>query len=146
MTQRNKGAGPGPHDSLIDGAEYIAPLDIGAMLRTLWHGKWMILWVTALMITCAGYYGFRVASPQYTATATLQLDGTADPMVGMQQMPEMDDAALNTKVALVTSNAVLADVIAELDLLSDPELNRYLSAQSPLSLRSIRTQTRHVLA
>ncbi|EBA12394.1 GumC family protein [Roseobacter sp. CCS2] len=146
MTQYDKMTGPGARDGLITGADHIPTLAIGAMLKAVWHGKWLIFWVTVLMITLSGYYSFRVASPQYVATATLQLDTAAEPGGSLQQQPTVDEAALNTKVALVTSDAVLTQVIAELDLLSDPELNRYLTAQSPLSLRNLRTQVRHLLA
>ena len=41
---------------------------------------------------------------------------------------------------------VLTNVIARLDLMSDPEFNRYLVPARPLSPRSLRTNLRHFLA
>ncbi|MEL7180390.1 MAG: Wzz/FepE/Etk N-terminal domain-containing protein [Pseudomonadota bacterium] len=145
MTQHNQATAPGGYDPALGGLDQIQPLDVVAMLRVLWHGKWLILCATLLMVILAGYYAFRVATPQYEAVATIQLEGATDPLGGADQAV-VDDAALNTKVALVTSNAVLAQVVSRLDLLSDPELNRYLTAQSPWSFRNLRTQARHLLA
>ncbi|PJI85115.1 uncharacterized protein involved in exopolysaccharide biosynthesis [Yoonia maricola] len=146
MRQHDQVAGPSLQNGWANGADHIPTLDIAGLLRAFWHGKWVILFTMALTITLAGYYAFRIATPQYVAMATLQMGTTGDPTGRTPQQPESDEAALNTKIALVTSDAVLTDVIAELGLLSDPELNRYLSPQSPLSLRNLRTQARHILA
>jgi len=143
MTDHHRAARQRLH---ADQAEQIAPLDIGAMLRVAWHGKWLILCAIFIVTSLSGYYAFRVAQPQYAATATLQLDLAGNPLQDTGQTRDIDEAALNTSVARVTSDAVLTNVIAQLDLLSDPEFNRYLAAARPLSLRSLRTTVRHFLA
>ncbi len=146
MTQHDRRGGPNPQGGGVDGVAPIPPLDILAMLRVVWHGKWMIISAIMLMTGLAGYYAFRMASPQYMATATLQLDGPSSPLSDVQQQSYVDDAALNTQVSLVTSDPVLTNVIAKLDLLSDPEFNRYLVPSRPLALRTLRTRVRHFLA
>ena len=143
MTEHN----PAGHPDLYAGqTAQIPPLDIAGMLRVMWHGKWLIFSVFLLFTTLMGYYAFRVAQPQYAATATLQMDQPGNPMQDAPQPPDMDEAALNTSVAQVTSDAVLTNVIARLDLMSDPEFNRYLVPARPLSPRSLRTNLRHFLA
>ena len=143
MTEHNPASQP---DFFAAQAAQIPPLDIVGMLRVMWHGKWLIFSVFLLFITLVGYYAFRVAQPQYAAIATLQMDQPGNPVQDAPQPPDMDEAALNTSVAQVTSDAVLTNVIARLDLMSDPEFNRYLAPTRPLSLRSLRTNLRHFLA
>ena len=146
MTQRNGAALADPFERRIDIQDRISPLDIAAMLRVLWHGKWLILFAIFCTVAVAGYYAFRIAPPQYSATATLQLDGAGDPPAGIAPRPGTNDTALNTAVALVTSDPVLDDVIDALDLLSDPEFNRYLLPTRPFSPTTLRTRMRHWLA
>ncbi|WP_342068694.1 GumC family protein [Yoonia algicola] len=146
MTQRVDTTRPDPHHRYRDIIEPIAPLDIAAMLRVLWHGKWLVLCVLLFTTGVAGYYAFRMAAPQYVAGATLQLGGADDATSVSVAQPSSDDAALNTAAALVTSDPVLTRVITALDLLADPEFNRYLSPTRPLTRNALRTQARHWLA
>ncbi len=124
----------------------IAPLDILGMLRVVWHGKWLILCSTLIVVGLAGFYAFRIAQPQYAATSTLQMQHSANPRADMSPSPDANDIALNTMVALVRSDPVLTNVIAKLDLLSDTEFNRYLASPRPFALRSLRTSVRHLLS
>ena len=146
MTHRNRAIRARPYDEQVYGSERITPLDIAAMLRVVWHGKMLIVCATLLVAGLAAYYAFRMATPQYAATATLHLEGPTRPLGSAQQMPGLDDAQLNTKIALVTSDPVLNSVVIERGLLSDPEFNRYLSLQRPFALHSLRTTIRHALA
>ena len=82
------------------------------MLRVVWNGKWLIVGMVILMTGLAGYYAFRIAAPQYAATATLQLDGPSSPLGDVSGQSDLGDAALNTKVTLATSDTVLTEVIA----------------------------------
>ncbi|MGJ8586708.1 MAG: GumC family protein [Yoonia sp.] len=146
MTQRADTARPDPHDRYRDTFAPIAPLDVAAMLRVLWHGKWLVLCALLLTTGAAGYYAFRMAAPQYVAGATLQLGGADDATSGSAAQLNSDDAALNTAAALVTSDPVLTRAIMALDLLADPEFNRYLVPTRPLAPNKLRTQVRHWLA
>jgi len=149
MTKRKINAWPDVFDSGFHQAVTIEPLDIRAMLRVLWHGKGLILSVLLITLALAGYYAFRVASPQYAATATLQLDASANPLSDVLQQTTLttaNDMALNTTMAMVTSDAVLANAIGMLELLKDPEFNRYLHPTTPLALSNLRTTARNILA
>ena len=128
--------------------ERIAPLDIIGLLRVLWYGKWAIGAVTAICVLCAGYYAFRMTSPQFAATATLQLDAKPAHLRDVSRQwptPATDPASLNTQVRMLTSDPVLRAVIADLDLMADPEFNRYLHPASPFARNSIRARLRQVM-
>jgi uncharacterized protein involved in exopolysaccharide biosynthesis/Mrp family chromosome partitioning ATPase len=146
MTQRNDAARPDPYEGYRDTFDRITPLDVVGMLRVLWHGKWLVLCALLFTIGVTGYYAFRIAQPQYTAVATSQLGGADDATSGMAAPQDRDETALNTAAALVTSDPVLTRVVAALDLLADPEFNRYLAPTKPLSPNALRTQLRHWLA
>lgn len=146
MTQRNTNAEPDPYHGYRDTFDRIAPLDVLAMLRVLWHGKWLVLCALVLTTGIAGYYAFRMAEPQYTAVATTQLGGADDATSGIAAAPNSNETALNTAAALVTSDPVLTRVVTALDLLADPEFNRYLVPTKPFSPNTLRTRMRHWLA
>ncbi|KQI72194.1 hypothetical protein AN191_08635 [Loktanella sp. 5RATIMAR09] len=146
MTQRNDAARPDPYDGYRDTFDRIAPLDVIALLRVLWHGKWLILCALLLTTGAAGYYAFRMVQPQYTAVATSQLGGAENAATGIAAASNSHETALNTAAALVTSDPVLTRVVTALDLLADAEFNRYLAPEKPFSPNALRTQLRHWLA
>lgn len=127
----------------------VAPLDLLGLLSTLWRGKLLILFTTICAVLSGGYYAFHMTSPQYQATATLQIDAVATPLRGVTQQwnaPDPDPSSLNTEVTALSSNRILGQVINQLNLLEDPEFNRYLQTPSPYSVTAIRGRLRHLLA
>jgi uncharacterized protein involved in exopolysaccharide biosynthesis len=133
------------HPQHLHGAPHIQPLDVLGMIRVLWHGKWLIVLATVAMILLAGFYAFRLASPQYMANATVQLDRVSA-NTRQSAVTTTDETSLNTVVAQVTSDAVLTQIITAMDLLNDPEFNRYLNPQNPFSTANWRTKLRHAIA
>lgn len=129
--------------------EPIAPVDLVGVLWIIWHGKWLILASFLLSVGLAGYHAFRLAQPQYEATATLALDpAPAGFGTGAAQSAIMvsDEVRLNTALAALTSREVLTGVIADLDLMSDPEFNRYLNPVPRYGPQSLRRTLRHLLS
>lgn len=129
--------------------ERIEPLDIQGLLRTIWHGKFLVLAVTSLFVLAAGYYAFAMASPQFAATTTLKVETDGDPLAG----PELtamglatDNSALNTEVAMLQSRHLLEQVVAGLDLGTNPAFNRYLTPIAPWSVTGVRNRLRDVLS
>lgn len=127
------------------GAPQIQPLDIFGMIRVLWHGKWVVMLATLFMTLLAGYYVFRIAAPQYVATAIVQLDQINED-ARLPDVTTTQELSLNTVVAQVTSDVVLARSVASLDLLNDPEFNRYLIPANTFGLANLRTTLRHRIA
>lgn len=126
--------------------EPIPPVDVLGLLKTLWHGKWLIVFTTVICIAIAGYYAFRIAQPQFQAAASVAPTAEATDSSMVQSQPIANEIALNTALALLKSREILAQVISELNLHADSEFNRYLNLQSPYSITSLRSQLRHLLA
>lgn len=129
--------------------EAIPPFDFWGLMRLVWHGKWLILLTMIGMIGLAGYYAFHMTQARYAATATLKVDvqpTTLREVSSQWPAPGTDLASLNTEVAILTSSHVLGQVVTSLNLLEDPEFNRYLNPVSPYSLRSLRSRLRNYIA
>ena len=149
MTQRHAERAAQGFNQQMMALEPIPPLDIMAMVRTLWHGKWLIMFTTICAIGLAGFYAFQVAQPRYGATATLQIDLQPTMLRDVSNQwpgPSTDLASLNTQVAMLTSDQVLRRVIDERDLLADPEFNRYITPAAAFSLNQLRTRLRHLFS
>lgn len=128
--------------------DQIPPLDVLGLLRVVWHGKWVIVATTIMAIICGGCYAFKMAQPQFAATATLQMDAQPTQLGDVSQHwpnPATDLASLNTEVKTLTSDSILSRVIAQLDLISDPEFNRYLTPASPYALNVLRGRLRQAI-
>ncbi len=129
--------------------ERIEPLDLMRLFRTVWYGKWTILFTTWVAIALGGYYAFAIAQPQFAATATLRVETDNEPMVDMAAAVAgfgVDQASINTEVAILRSEHLLAQVVDQMDLIRDPEFNRYLTPVPALSLTSFRTRLRNALS
>lgn len=138
-----------PQAQWLATVEPIPPFDFRGLLGVIWQGKWLILLSLILAVTVAGYYAFRMAQPRYEAIATVALDpAPAGLRTGAAPLAVTisDDVRLNTAIAALTSDQLLGDVIAELDLMADPEFNRYLNPPSPYAPDSLRRRIRHLLA
>lgn len=122
-------------------AARIEPLDLKDMFRTLWMGKWLIMFTTALAVVSAGYYAFAVAQPRFAATTTLHIapsqNGASDSAGRV--------ATLNTEVAILTSHHLLGQVARQLELGNDPAFNRYLMPVPRWSVTQARTRLRNAL-
>lgn len=150
MTKTQAQVTPLPPLPPLDAVPYdqIPPLDVAGMVRVVWHGKWVILVAMAFAIICGGYYAFRMKQPQFAATATLQIDAQPAHLSDVSQHwpnPATDLASLNTEVTTLTSDRILARVITDLDLINDPEFNRYLTPASAFSLNTLRGRLRQMI-
>ena len=151
LTAMRRLTSPAPPYGSGDPAQYeqIPPLDVAGMLRVLWHGKGVIALGSALAVVCGMIYAFEMTGPQFAATATLQVDARQAHLGDVSdqwETPATDPASLNTEVTILTSDSILLQVIAEQNLLDDPEFNRYLTPLSPFALNSIRGQVRQFLS
>lgn len=126
----------------------IAPLDVARLLYVVWSGKWIIACAIAVSVWLGGYYGFHVAQPRYTATATLRIDPQPVDLRDVSEhwpAPPTDLASLNTDIAILTSDRILAQVVRDADLLADPEFNRYLAPPASLSPNALRSLLREMI-
>jgi uncharacterized protein involved in exopolysaccharide biosynthesis len=123
--------------------EPVAPLDLGRLLWVVWYGKWLIAVCVAAAVWLGGYYVFHLNQPRYAATATLRIDPQPTNLRDVSDhwpAPPTDLASLNTEIAILLSDRIIAQVVSQQGLLDDPEFNRYLvppGALSPATLRDI---------
>ena len=106
-----------------------ADVDIGAILKLLWHGKWLILICTFL----AAMTGWLVASqytPLYRASAAVLF--RAQNNIGLSNVTEVfvpqqyDRVRILDEIQLLRSTSLVERVIARLALDLDPEFNPLL--------------------
>lgn len=115
-------------------------IDLLALLATLWRGKWWIALATVLAILLGGYYAFVVATPMYTASATVVLDNREEQVVDLQNVMSGlsgDQATVNTEVEVLQSRGLARKLVAELSLLDDPEFNATLRPPARFSLGTV---------
>lgn len=99
-------------------------IDLRQIWRTFVKHRWMLLGITALCTVAAGIYTLRV-TPQYKATALLQIDRAAQKVVGfstevqLDEGPASDQLQLRTQVELLKSRSLAERVIDELNLYRD---------------------------
>ncbi|WP_444870251.1 Wzz/FepE/Etk N-terminal domain-containing protein [Rhodobacter capsulatus] len=115
---------PAPEDEMIDLAQG---------LRTLRAGWRTIAAGFAVAVALGLLYAQFLATPVYTARATVVLE-TRKPQVidleGMMGGLTGSSDELNTEVEVLRSRGVAEKVVAELDLAADPEFNATLGAPS----------------
>jgi len=101
------------------------PADDRIDLKTIWRAllkhKWTILGTTVLCTLAAVVYTMRI-TPQYYSSALLQIDRTAQKVVGFNAEIEVDEAPLSeqlrfsTQIALLKSRSLAERVIDEIGL------------------------------
>jgi capsular exopolysaccharide synthesis family protein len=115
-------------------------IDLLALLRTVWRGKWLILLAALLALAGGVYYATRVAVPQYTASTSIALQVSGPQVVDLESVMSgvsTDDASMNTEVEVIRSRGLLEQLVAQLDLLEDPEFNASLRPQDGFSVSGL---------
>jgi len=101
-----------------------APLfDVGAVLKTLWRRRVLVLGVALLVVAAAGVYTV-LTKPSYTAGAAILVDPRDAKTTNIDSvLPGIgaDSAAIASQVSVIESRDLLGKVYASLDLASDPE-------------------------
>ena len=109
-------------------------IDVLSLLGTLWRGKWIILLCMLLCLGLGGYYTFKMATPLYPAKAVVALEDQEQQVVDIQSVlsgVSADDSALNTEVEVLRSRLLIEKLVAELNLVADPEFNEALRPVNP---------------
>ena len=100
-------------------------IDLRSIFRTLLKHKWMIVGITLLSVIAATVYTLRV-TPKYQSTTLLQIDQTAQRVVGFKSEVELDQGItsdtlqLRTQIELLQSRTLAERVIDELGLYKKP--------------------------
>lgn len=125
-------------------------IDLSQLLGTLWRGKLWIIIIGFIALVAGGYYAFQVATPLYTATATVVQDNDPEPVVsfsaGLGSGLGGDQNAINTEIEVLRSRALLETLVQELDLVNDPEFNPALQPAPLISVGKIINLIRNAIA
>lgn len=121
-------------------------IDLGALLSTIWRGKWFIAFVTILAVFAGGYYAYKVAVPMYRSTSVVMLQTQEQQIVDLQSvMSGMtgDSSEVNSEVEVLRSRGLMGKVVDRLDLTKDPEFNGKL--QPPTLVDEAKAQVKALL-
>ncbi|WP_170429788.1 polysaccharide biosynthesis tyrosine autokinase [Ruegeria arenilitoris] len=128
-------------DSAEDG------IDLEAVVRTLWRGKWVIALTTSAAILVGAYYAFVAAVPLYQSTSVVMLETEQASVVDLQSVVgglAGDSETVNSELEVLRSRGLMGKVVDRLDLTSDPEFNT--SLQMPSFLAQANQAVRSVLS
>jgi polysaccharide biosynthesis transport protein len=112
-------------------------IDLMQLFGTLWRGKWSIMLCALVALFIGGYYAYKVAVPKYSATTMLTLQLRNENVVDLESVisgASSDSAALNTELEVIRSRGLIEQLVAELDLLKDPEFNGVLRPDPEFSV------------
>ncbi|WP_299938814.1 polysaccharide biosynthesis tyrosine autokinase [uncultured Pelagimonas sp.] len=105
-------------------------MNFAALLNHLWSGKWQIALITLTAIIGAWYYTSNMIVPTYSSTAKIMIESREEQVVNLDSvvsgLASADSAAINSEVEVLRSRRLLGKVVDKLNLLDDPEFNRYL--------------------
>ncbi|MEM5520883.1 polysaccharide biosynthesis tyrosine autokinase [Sulfitobacter sp. AS59] len=108
-------------------------IDVGALITTLWRGKWLIAFVTICTVGLAIYYAYFKAVPMYQSTAVVILETKQDNFAGLPSISgglSGDSTGVNTEVEVLKSRGLAQKVVERLKLIQDPEFNSELREPS----------------
>ncbi len=110
-------------------------LDLGALVGTLWRGKWIIALATAIAILLGAYYTFVASVPAYRSSAVVMLETKQESVVDLQSVVgglAGDTTEVNSELEVLKSRGLMGKVVDTLDLTSDPEFNKALHPTSTI--------------
>lgn len=108
-------------------------IDLLALARTLWRGKWWILLAATVAVGIGGNYAFRVAVPTYSATAQMALQIEQTSFIDIEAVMsgfDGDRNAMNTELQVILSRDLMGQLVDRLDLMSYPEFNVTLQPEA----------------
>jgi succinoglycan biosynthesis transport protein ExoP len=101
-------------------------IDLLALVRTLWRGKWWIALVSAITVILGGLYAYRLAVPTYSATTQMALEIQQASVIDIESVLsgfDGDRNAMNTELEVILSRDLIGQLVDRLDLMKDPEFN-----------------------
>ena len=111
-------------------------IDLGALLGTLWRGKFLVILATLIAVSIGVLYAYALATPRYQSTAVVMLNSRDEQVVDIGSVVGglgSEVEVVNTEVEVLKSRILLGKVVDELELINDPEFNAALRAPSGFS-------------
>lgn len=118
-------------------------IDLMALVATLWRGRPILLAAMVCTTLIGGFYAYRIATPVYTASATVMMDTRQKSVVDLPSV--LGDVSgsvseVNSEVQVLQSRYLLGAVVDALNLVDDPEFNGSLNQPSATAILKTRVK------
>ena len=115
------------------------PIDVRALLTSLWRGKWIIL-ICLLFGATFGYLTASQYAPSYQATAKVMFDAPGMDIIDIGNGATASRAqdGLQDQIEVLRSTNLAAKVVDELNLVNNPEFNPRLRPETVTTLDRVR--------
>ncbi|MBE9477304.1 MAG: polysaccharide biosynthesis tyrosine autokinase [Proteobacteria bacterium] len=108
-------------------------IDLTAIARTLWWGRYRIVIVIIIASFLGGLYATMIAVPLYPANAVVALEIKQKNVASVQSVLSGSSGAteeINTEVEVIRSRYLNEALVKKLNLINDPEFNKALQGPS----------------
>jgi capsular exopolysaccharide synthesis family protein len=109
-------------------------IDLFALLRTVWLGKWLIALFFLIAVGLGIYQAYVAATPIYRSTAVVILEtNQQSPVLDLQSVvsgASGDSTEVKSEIEVLRARTLMELVVGRLDLTNDPEFNEELRPTS----------------
>ena len=119
-------------------------IDLRSLVLAIWRGKFLVILASCLGFVLGGYYAFVFAKVSYATSATVVQEVDQEPVVDFNAALSggsfgggADQSSINTEIQVIKSRGLLELLVAELNLLSDPEFNVELAEEPTFSVKKV---------
>lgn len=115
-------------------------INLSQLFATLWRGKFWIALIGLIFLGVGGWFAFSVATPIYTASATVALDSREQNVMDIESVVtglSGDQSTVNTEVEVIRSRTLLERLVLDLNLVEDPEFNVRLREPPVISTKIV---------
>lgn len=107
---------------------------LGAILRAIARGWWIVAISAAACLALAYHYAFDVATPTYRASASIVMDSGERAFISFDETTgrlSRDTSSLNTEIGVLRGIDLMGRVVDDLALAGDPEFGHPRDASAP---------------
>lgn len=112
---------------------------LSALATTIWRGKWRVLLAALIGVALSAFYVIGLATPIFKSDVFLVLETREEQVIDLEGVISglsSDASVVQTEVEVLRSRGLAQKVVADLDLVKDPEFNPNLRPTSLLDKAS----------
>ena len=112
-------------------------IDLSQLVRTLWRGKFLILFCAVIALIVGIWYAYVQAVPVYTSSTALALESRQEQVVDIESVMTGlggDQQTINTEIEVIRSRGIAEKMVDQLSLMEDPEFNARLRPKPNFSI------------
>ncbi|MEM7188425.1 MAG: polysaccharide biosynthesis tyrosine autokinase [Pseudomonadota bacterium] len=115
-------------------------VDLASLARTLWRGKWKIVFWMLICGVLAVFWLINIAVPQYTAMSVVALENRNEQVTELDSVLSGLSAHPNTvftEAEVLKARLLARKVVEKLNLTADPEFNHHIREKKSLLPESV---------